>query len=122
MLYVGRYDWSNHCDPGKTDETFYPLYRDFIRDSIGARLVDKEGLDEYDIEAVEHMGLSTRRQGFMLAVDADHFSPDFMKSFIQECPRRANHGEAERIFRQAENGDDFGAFVSVSETEYELGK
>lgn len=65
------------------------------------------------------MGLSTGRQGFMLALDADHFSPDFMKPFLQECP---NSGGPERIFRQADSGDDFGAFVSMPNTEYEFGK
>lgn len=119
MLYVGRYDWSWHCDPSKADETFDPLYRAFVRDSTGARLTDTEGLDRYDIESMERMGLSTRRHGFMLALDADRFSSDFMKSFIQECP---DHGEGERIFRQAESGDDFGVFVSMSQTEYEFGK
>ncbi|MCJ1464545.1 hypothetical protein MMC07_003158 [Pseudocyphellaria aurata] len=117
VLYVGRYDWSGHCDPGRADESFDPLYRAFIRDSTGARLVDTEGLEEYDIERVEQIGLSTRRHGFMLAMDADRFSPDFLKPFLQECP---NRGGPERIFRQAESSDGFGAFVSMPKTEYEF--
>lgn len=117
VLYVGRYDWSIHCDPGKADETFDPLYRAFVRDSTGARLVDTEGLDPYDIESMEQMGLSTRRHGLMLALDADHFSADVMKPFIQDCP---NHGDTERIFLQEDSEDGFGALVSKSDTEYEF--
>ncbi|MCJ1264911.1 hypothetical protein MMC22_004786 [Lobaria immixta] len=117
VLYVGRYDWSIHCDPGKTDETFDPLYRAFVRDSTGARLIDTEGLDPYGIESMEQMGLSTRRLGLMLALDADHFSADFMKTFIQDCP---NHGDTERIFLQEGSEDGFGALVSKSDTEYEF--
>ena len=109
-----------HCDPGKADESFDSRYRAFVQDSTGARLVDTKGLDPYDVREMEGMGLSTRRWGFMLALDADRFSPDFMKSFIQECPDGG--GEAERIFRHADSGEDFGAFVSMPQTEYEFGK
>lgn len=82
-------------------------------------MVDTEGLDPYDIEYVEQMGLSTRRHGLMLALDADHFLTNFMKPFIQDCP---NHGDTERTFLQEDSEDGFGALVSKSDTEYELGR
>lgn len=125
MLYINRYDWSFHCNPGNTDETFPQRYQAFLQSSTGVQFVNKEGLDPSDIRMTERNMMSTRQMGFMMALDADGFSHDFMQPFLESCPAT---GGGERIFRKGDDDDDgdpsenFGAFVSIPGTEYELGK
>ena len=121
MLYIGRYDWSFHCNPARTDEKFLQRYQDLLQSSTGVKFVNKEGLNLGDIRMIEENMMSTRQMGFIMALDADGFSSDFMQPFLKFCPAT---GGGERIFRR---GDDdprgnFGAFVSIPGTEYEIGK
>lgn len=120
MFYIGRYNWSYHCDPGRADETFSRRYQAFLQNSTGVRFVDRECLNPGDIAMIEGNIMSTRHSGFMMALDADGFSHDFMQPFLKGCPAT---GGAERIFKKGDDtGENFGAFVSMPGTEYEFGK
>lgn len=120
MFYIGRYDLGDRCDPESADEIYPGRYEAFLQNLTGVRFVNREGLWLGDIPTIEDYIMSTRHSQFMMALDADGFSHNFMQPFLKGCPAT---GGAERIFkRENDTGENFGAFVSMPGTEYECGK
>lgn len=114
MLFVGRYDWAwMSGDQG--------LVREVLREELGLRVRDEEGLSEWERENVELQ--KDRWGGYMMVLDAEGYSPSFLASFIRDCPaagNRAAREDTELLFGKEGDGN-FGAFLSVPGTEYEFG-
>ena len=125
MVYVNRYDWSNHCDPGTTNETFETTYRQLLQSTPGIGSMDTE---ESSLLEVDDLSLPPwRGQGAFLALDAEQFDSDFMRSYAQDCPAGGffSTEETERNFFRDDGAghvSSFGTFVSKPGTEYEFGK
>ena len=125
MVYVNRYDWANHCDPGRANETFEATYRRFLHNTPGIRTVGTEGSSQAEFEDISLP--PWRGQGAFLALDAEHFDSDFMRSYVQDCPANGFDSTEERelIFIKHDgtgHSSSFGTFVSKPRTEYEFGK
>ena len=86
--------------------------------------MNTEGLTSYDIEGME--SLSTRSSGYLLAIDADYFSSEFVGTFVQTCPAggplSGRRESEERLFGREGEDKGFGAFVSMPRTEFEFGE
>ncbi|KAF2489695.1 hypothetical protein BU16DRAFT_544074 [Lophium mytilinum] len=120
ILYVNRYDWSMHCHPN-SDKS----WKRFIR-PVNPRFSPKKGGDdddEYDVDDLEEDLAS----GYMIAIDADSFDPDFARSFLQDT---TSSGERVFLYNEGKISDGkpkrmrrepFGAWVSMPDTEYEYG-
>lgn len=113
VLYVGRYDWSTHF--GKNLE---PEFQRWAEPVIGP--VPDTG-DPYDTPRC-----NVRKDGYLLAIDEAESGLDFVAAYKRDCDR-ASHDEddvrraqtIETAFRK--DGANFGAYVSMPHTEYELG-
>lgn len=117
MLYIGRYDWAWHSGDKQ-------LVCDALKEEIGLRIVDTEGLQEWDAEVLELQ--SERWGGYMMVLDAEGYSPDFLATFLRDCPAggimAGNQTVAELGFSTSRGTvGKFGAFLSMPATEYEFG-
>ena len=123
VLYVNRYNWGYHCDPGRVNAEFRHQYRDFIQRSTGASIVNWDDLDHPgDIEGIQL--LKFRWSGYLMVLDAEQFSDDIMPNFIRDCPSSESEN-VERVFRNKNiEGEDenFGLYVSKTGTEYDFGE
>lgn len=114
ILYVGRYDWSTHF--GKNLE---PEFQRWAEPVIGP--VPDTG-DPYDTPRC-----NVRNDGYLLAIDEAGLGLDFVTAYKRDCDRGfrdeddVHRGQTmEKVFRK--DGANFGAYVSMPHTEYELGE
>lgn len=117
VLYVNRYDWSYHFKASAIDKNLPSEYKDFVQLATGSNEV-QEG-------------------GYMMALDAEEFSPDLVDRFSQDyepsqmqemfSPIRStlSNKTQEKIFMKPttqQTMEGFGTYVSMKSTEYEFGK
>ncbi|KAL8785623.1 MAG: hypothetical protein Q9213_003277 [Squamulea squamosa] len=124
VLNVNRYDWAQRARISTTNPNFESQYRAFLHSATGAQLTDTADFTPQEISEIE--SLQSRKGSYMVALDAAHFSPQFMATLVRDCPTDDTPPlkDAERIFaeRDGEGDNGFGVFVSRAGVEYEFGK
>lgn len=95
-----------------------------LKEDAGFHVLDKEGLSEWELDDLEYQG--DKWGGYMMALDAEKYSPSFLESFYKDCPMprdrpRTETEDTELVFG-TKGGGNFGAFLSLVGTEYEFGK
>ncbi|KAK2754819.1 hypothetical protein FQN54_006712 [Arachnomyces sp. PD_36] len=115
VLFVNRYDWFYQ----RKNEDNDPDLRELIRQSTGAtrKVPDDPDFPEFcDAEYLNYRGMQ-----HFCAIDAEEFSPEFVTSYVRDCPQGE---EVERIFSREGDGQGtkrkFGTYVTSVWTEYEF--